>query len=146
MPQRPDLEEFHKQLAETIQKESQKILDVRQELLKNYPMLDSDGYPTDECLQIIKNWHWSDPKGWFNFIKEHWWAPDFGWREVDEPHEYRENREVHRYYLSTGGWSGNETLIWTMEQNRPIWSVHWVQSRRGGHYIFEIENRSEQHS
>ena len=140
------LEEFHKQLAETIQKESQKILDVRQELLKNYPMLDSDGYPTDECLQIIKNWHWSDPKGWFNFIKEHWWAPDFGWREVDEPHEYRENREVHRYYLSTGGWSGNETLIWTMEQNRTIWSVHWVQSRRGGHYIFEIENRSEQHS
>lgn len=146
MPQRPDLEEFHKQLAETIQKESQKILDERQEMLDNYPMLDSDGYPTDECLQIIKNWHWSDPKGWFNFIKEHWWAPDFGWREVDEPHEYRENREVHRYYLSTGGWSGNETLIWTMEQNRTIWSVHWVQSRRGGHYIFEIENRSEQHS
>ena len=142
MSQRADLEEFHKRFEETVQK----ILDVRQELLKNYPMLDSDGYPTDECLQIIKNWHWSDPKGWFNFIKEHWWAPDFGWREVDEPHEYRENREVHRYYLSTGGWSGNETLIWTMEQNRTIWSVHWVQSRRGGHYIFEIENRSEQHS
>jgi hypothetical protein len=49
MPQRPDLEEFHKQLAETIQKESQKILDVRQELLKNYPMLDEDGYPTSWC-------------------------------------------------------------------------------------------------
>lgn len=142
MSQRADLEEFHKRFEETVQK----TLDERQELLKNYPMLDSDGYPTDECLQIIKNWHWSDPKGWFNFIKEHWWAPDFGWREVDEPHEYRENREVHRYYLSTGGWSGNETLIWTMEQNRTIWSVHWVQSRRGGHYIFEIENRSEQHS
>lgn len=142
MSQRADLEEFHKRFEETVQK----TLDERQELLKNYPMLDSDGYPTDECLQIIKNWHWSDPKGWFNFIKEHWWAPDFGWREVDEPHEYRENREVHRYYLSTGGWSGNETLMRAMEQNRTIWSVHWVQSRRGGHYIFEIENRSEQHS
>lgn len=142
MPQRPDLEEFHKQLAETIQKESQKILDERQELIKNYSMLDSDGYPTNHCIQIIKNWRWSDPRGWFNFIKECWWASDLGWQETDEPCEYRKGRNVHRYYLSTCGWTGNEALIRAMEQNWAMWSVsvHWVPSRRDGHYIFEIEN------
>ena len=136
MSRRPDLEEFHKQHEETIQK----TLAERRELLDNYSMLDEDGYPTDHCIQIIKNWHWSDAKGWFDFIKEYWWAPDFGWHETDEPHEYRKNREVHRYNLSTGGWSGNETLIRAMEQNWTMWSVHWVQSRRGGHHVFEIEN------
>ena len=136
MSRRLDLEEFHKQHEETIQK----TLAERRDLLDNYSMLDEDGYPTDQCLQIIKNWHWSDAKGWFDFIKEYWWAPDFGWQEVDEPHEYRKDRYVHRYYLSTGGWSGNETLMRAMEQNWTMWSVHWVQSRRGGHYIFEIEN------
>ena len=101
-------------------------------------MLD-EGLPTEACLQIIRDWHYSDPKGWFDFIKEQWWAPDFGWKEVDEPHEYRQARTVHRYYLSTGGSSGNESLIHAMEQNLSMWWLYWVQSRRGGHFIFEYQ-------
>ena len=45
MSRRPDLEEFHKQYEETIQK----TLAERRELLDNYPMLDEDGYPTSWC-------------------------------------------------------------------------------------------------
>ena len=135
-----DSDSLQKKMLEDIEKS----IKQRKEILKQNEMLDSDGYPTESCLQIIKNWHWSDPRGWFDFIKEYWWAPDFGWQEADEPHEYRKDRDVHRYYLSTGGWSGNETLIRAMEQNRMIWSVHWVQSRRGGHYIFEIEKSLEE--
>lgn len=47
------------------------------------------------------------------------------------------DRPIIRYTFSTGGWSGNEDLIRAMEQNWMIWSLTWVQSRRGGHYIFE---------
>lgn len=106
----------------------------------NELLLDDDGYPTEECLEKIKKWNYNDVKEWFEFIKEHWWAPDWGWTEIDEPHEYRENRTVHRYYISTGGWSGNESIIHAMEQNYMMKSLFWVQSRRGGHYIFEIQN------
>ena len=54
MTRRPDLEEFHKQYEETVQK----TFDERQEMLDNYFMLDEDGYPTGHCIQIIKNWRW----------------------------------------------------------------------------------------
>jgi hypothetical protein len=45
----------------------------------------------------------------------------------------------HRYYISTAGWSGNESIIYAMQENNLMWSLNWVQSRRGGHYIFELE-------
>lgn len=114
-------------------------------LLTNEDLLDEDGYPTEAALEIIEKWHWTDKKGWFEFIKGLWWMPDFGWHEVDEPHSYRPNVLVHMYYLSTAGWSGNEALIRAMENNvNFLWTTSWVQSRRGGHYIFEMENDDEE--
>jgi hypothetical protein len=47
---------------------------------------------------------------------------------------------VQRFDISTAGWSGNESLIRAMEKNSFMWATTWVQSRRGGHYIFEIDN------
>lgn len=106
--------------------------------------LDEDGYPTDEALDLIENWSMMDSKGLFEFIKSIWWAPDYGWCEKDEPHEWKENTVVHRYYISTGGWSGNESIIRAMENNKHFfWTLNWVQSRRGGHYIFELKEFDE---
>jgi len=31
-------------------------------------------------------------------------------------------------------------IIRAMEENNSIWSLVWVQSRRGGHYIFEVSD------
>lgn len=45
---------------------------------------------------------------------------------------------VVRMYYSTGGWSGHEELISELEGTW-FWMFCWVQSRRGGHYIFEIK-------
>lgn len=113
------------------------------DLIEHNEMLDEDGYPTDAALDIIRLWHWSDVEGWFKFIEGLWWSSNMLWKEGDAPHEYRdfkgyEDKIVHRYYISTGGWSGNEDIIRAMQDNQCLlWTLTWVQSRRGGHYIFE---------
>jgi hypothetical protein len=121
--------------------EMQKDKERKDYLLKTSDLLDDDGYPTENALEIIRLWDWNDQKGWFDFIKSIWWHPSWGWSEGEEPHEYQKDEIVYRYNISTGGWSGNESIIQAMEQNKNIlWSLTWVQSRRGGHYIFEIRN------
>lgn len=125
-------EELHEQLQKDIV-DSKALI----ERLKQEPLEDEDGYPTDACLDIIQTWHWSDSVGWFKFIKEHWYYADWGWKEVDEPHDFKKDNIVHRYYISTAGWSGNEGIIRAMQANEMMWNFNWLQSRRGGHYIFE---------
>jgi hypothetical protein len=107
-------------------------------LVYNNEMLDDDGYPTEACLEAIANWHFSEAELWFAFIREHWHLADWGWTEGEADHEYKENEKVYRYDISTAGWSGNEMLIRAMEANQAMWHLNWVQSRRGGHYIFEL--------
>ncbi len=100
----------------------------------NAPTFDSDGYPTEETLQAIREWpadtdckypRWS---GLMKFIQEAW-TYDYPYWE----------REGNTYHLSTGGWSGNESIIAAMIQNRIFWMVCWVSNRRGGHYEFEVK-------
>lgn len=100
--------------------------------------LDEDGYPTEDALLLIQIWHWDNPRGWFEFIKSLWAYADWGWHEVDEAHDWKKDTIVHRYKISTAGWSGNEAIIHAMESNRMMMATQWVQSRRGGHYIFEL--------
>lgn len=121
-------EKFEKELAERKQTINE---------LFQHDMFDEDGYPTDEALQIVKLWHWDDIPGWFKFIKELWWMPDWGWKEIEEPHSRKKNEMVKEHHISTGGWSGNESIIHAMEKNDMMWHLCWEQSRRGGHYIFQ---------
>jgi hypothetical protein len=136
-PKRLTNEELNAKMQEDIA-ESKKIYDA----FKDHDMIDEDGYPTEEALQIVESWHWSDAKGWFDFIGSIWYYKDWGWKEKDEPHEWNNhNRDlmVHRYYISTAGWSGNEAIIRAMQKTEMLWYLNWVQSRRGGHYIFELK-------
>jgi hypothetical protein len=107
-------------------------------VLMQEELLDDDGYPTDAALDIVELWDIADAKGWFDFIKSIWYYSSWGWSEGEEPHEYREGKMVYRYNISTGGWSGNESIITRMQANEWCWHMNWVQSRRGGHYIFEL--------
>lgn len=134
-----DREEAMKQLEQDIANNKRAIFD----LIEHNEMLDDDGYPTVAALDVIKLWHWDDAKGWFKFIEDLWAHHRFGWNEVDEPHEWSDTKQykdrmVHRYYISTAGWSGNEFIIQAMQDNGMMWHLNWVQSRRGGHYIFEL--------
>ena len=114
------------------------------DLIEHNDMLDEDGYPTEAALDVIRLWHWNDAKGWFKFIEGLWYMKDWGWKEIDEPHEWQDHNQykdkiVRRYYISTAGWSGNESIIGAMQNNGMMWHLNWVQSRRGGHYIFELK-------
>ena len=108
-----------------------------QEILDTDDLLDEHGYPTDGALEIVEKWHWDDIKGWFDFINSIWYLKSWGWSEGEEDHEYEKDKKVYRYHISTAGWSGNESVIHAMQQADMLWGLTWVQSRRGGHYIFE---------
>lgn len=94
---------------------------------------DEDGYPTDAALERIREWDLDDYRGLIAFVSELWWMPSFGWRVEDG--------ELH---LSTGGWSGNESLIDAMQANKHLfWTMLWVSSIRGGHYVFDLERLAQ---
>lgn len=94
-------------------------------------MFDDDGYPTDEALKRIAEWPYMDIAGMLEFVQGLWSYPDRWWTEGDTLH------------LSTGGWSGNESVIDAMERNRMFMAICWVSSRRGGHYEFDLSRIKE---
>lgn len=100
-------------------------------------MPDDNGYPTDEELHEIEHWPAEDFRGWFNIIKAAWWAPDWGWTETPWGDDVKFIDGDVRVHLSTGGWSGNESIISAMRKNQVCWSMTWESTRRGGHYTFE---------
>lgn len=125
------MSDFSKELEQDIAKS----VAYRNVLLAKGDTLDEDGYPTEDCLSIIRWWHWSDSKGFFAFIKENWWYANIRWFETAKTSIT--GKPVTEYSISTSGWSGNESIIEAMQDNPMLWSTTWVQSRRGGHYIFE---------
>ena len=94
--------------------------------------MDENGYPTDEELEIIKNWELNGASlaeslaAIMTHIRPMWRYSDCGyWRE-----------EEGLYNIHTGGWSGNESLVGALMGNQTFWIIFWKQSEVGGHYIF----------
>lgn len=89
--------------------------------------MDEDGYPTEEELSTIRNWSADDFTGLMEYIRERWAFGNMGYFVED-------SKGV--YYLSTAGWSGNESLIKALQENTLIETMHWYAHRRGGHYVY----------
>ena len=115
----------------------------RVKLINHDLLLDDDGYPTQYALDLIWFWHFSDPRGWFDFIQSIWYMRDWGWKEAEAIDEIFEDKNITAIYVSTAGWSGNESIIKAMQKSDMLWHLTWAQSRRGGHYIFEIKDRDD---
>lgn len=96
--------------------------------MQNYPQepLDEDGYPTDEALEFIESYDITkdDPNGLIKFIEDIWYFGDWGFK-----------RDGDKLELHTGGWSGNESIIYSLQKNF-FWTLFWDTSQRGGHYFF----------
>lgn len=91
-------------------------------------------YPSDEVLEAIRNYKFdriNEADEFFNFIRNNWWIPEFGFtRSVTK-------KGFVRYRLATGGWSGNESIIYAMKDNWLFWAFWWKSSSRGGLHIFQ---------
>jgi hypothetical protein len=127
-----DKEKLAKVMADDLMAHKERVKNLDGEYL------DEDGYPTQLALELIETWHWSDPEGWFKFINSIWHLKSWGWHEGPGEHDWDKDKEVYRYNISTAGWSGNESIIRAMEKSFMLWTLNWVQSSRGGHYIFEL--------
>lgn len=92
-------------------------------------------YPTKEELKKIKKWP-EDHAGLMDFIHSIWEYAEWGWRE-------KKFADAIEYNISTAGWSGNEDIISALGKNFIFWNLCWVQSRRGGHYIFHVKQIKE---
>jgi len=86
----------------------------------------SEGYPTEDALQRIKDWEARDGIGLLKFIEENLWTYPQYIKQKDGT-----------WHLSTCGWSGNEDIINAMTENQVWWSLYWTSSVRGGHYVFD---------
>lgn len=87
-------------------------------------------YPTEEHLERIKTWPAQDFDGLMEYIGTLWEFKGWGFKKAPGG----------VYELHTGGWSGNEEIIQALHQNKLVWIMYWVESSRGGHYLFGRPN------
>lgn len=94
-------------------------------------VLTADGYPAEAALARITAWPTETRADFVNllaYVRAIWHCADWGWSEPGPG----------RYEISTGGWSGNESLIEALQTHPLCWAFCWESSRRGGHYVFVI--------
>lgn len=97
----------------------------------------TDEYPDDDELDKIQYWPHGTHRELMAFVRGIWWRPNWGWKEKDVVDEDTGDQKK-RYEISTGGWSGNESIIGALQKNWLFWATCWLQSSRGGHYVFEV--------
>lgn len=91
----------------------------------------NEDYPSEEDLKRIREWDTiKDPEGLLDFILPYWERN--GWYK-------RSGKNLINLQLSTGGWSGNESIIEAMHTNM-FFFFWWQKSIRGGHYWFKIKH------
>lgn len=100
-------------------------------------MPDDDGYPTDAELAELAALDAIGKDG-FNTImarvRELWWGGKKFVREI----------EPGIWFVSTVGWSGNESIITTLRTAPSMfWTFYWRQSRRGGHFVFAAHDADD---
>jgi len=89
-------------------------------------MMDRDGYPEEDELYKLSHWDMGDPQGWIEYAQSLWKYDEY----------FTEKDFV--WCISTGGWSGNESVIYAMQDNYILWGVCFLSLRRGGHYMLEV--------
>ena len=87
-------------------------------------------YPTDGDLDEISGWTGTWKALW-EYVVARWHWPDWGVKEDFGADPYK--LELH-----TGGWSGNESIMYALEHSRcQFYGQALATYKRGGHYWFE---------
>jgi hypothetical protein len=99
-------------------------------------LLDSDRYPTQYALQLIRDWDCQkDLRGLVELLREIWNFDDYMILKTGKNHL---GEKVNILELHCGGWSGNEDIIGALEKNEMFFMLYWQKTERGGHYYFEL--------
>lgn len=88
-----------------------------------------------EPYKTIKNWKFKNwPKDFYDFAKYigFCWNKEYGYYRL----------YGRKLWLSTGGWSENESIMMAINRNKVFNMVCWEMSKRGGHYKFELPNKT----
>ena len=105
------------------------------------PTFDADHYPTDETLRLIREWSIDSMQAAadaMDFAGKAWayskqWEMEERWDDPDWPSH---PKRVYRF--STGGWSGNESIVSAIEENQMLQILGAWSWRRGGHYEYRF--------
>jgi len=102
------------------------------------PTFDADGSPSADTLDAIEQWRHDDPNGCLEFVKAAW--RDRGRADHDltagEAAVVRATTGERFLRLATGGWSGNEALLFALDHNVLVTLVTWRLSAAGGLHIY----------
>lgn len=97
-------------------------------------ILDHDGYPTDEVLDLIPRWT-ATPESLVHDVLDPIFAA-YGSVAVEERVDGL-GRDVIEVRLVTCGWSGCESAVGALKRGC-FWFAWWMSSVRGGQYTFEV--------
>lgn len=109
--------------------------------MKAEPTFNAQGYPTEATLRRIRRWPGrtiQDCIDAMDFAGRAWSYPDYWTKEDDWPDPDLLGRPCTRYTFSTGGWSGNESIVAAIEKNQWLQMVGAWSWRRGGHYEYRF--------
>ena len=103
-------------------------------------MPDIDGYPTKRELEPIKIWDITEQglDGFVELIRAAWNHNYGRFTITSEPDELDPEKQVKFLILATGGWSGNESVMEAIDDNKWFNFYCWEESRRGGYYKFKL--------
>lgn len=85
-----------------------------------------NNYPEEDELEKIKTWEHNDFPGLLDYCMSLWTFSDYA------------TKRSGNYRFATGGWSGNESLIEALGENKVFWISCWYSSTRGGLHIFKL--------
>ena len=94
----------------------------------------TDGYPDDKELHSIESWDMDS--GWDRLME---YCRGLGWEQ------YGSFKKVGgRYRLATGGWSGNESIIHSLQTNVLFWSMCFESAHHGGLFWFRTQRDGDE--
>mgnify|MGYP001164518289 FL=1 len=92
-----------------------------------------NGYPDEKVLEKIVAWDGKNSQEMLELIDQAW-NHDYGDMTIESI-----TTGVDRVELITGGWSGNEEVMYAISKNRLFNGLYWQKSERGGKHVYEVK-------
>lgn len=89
-----------------------------------------DGYPTEDFLSWIRAYDVLKlgPWGLIRSLQAEWKYPEY----------IRWHPKTRTLKISTGGWSGHESIMQALCENAMFFPIYWRATVSGGHHTFRI--------